>query len=154
MALTAVTIDQLRNQILVSWYGRKDGMDANEFEIGPHDLRVATQVIATTLATTIANYGFTALACTVASSAAYTMQQPVQGVQKQIVQTSSSTLGYTITLPANVNFCSTPATAANSGSTYSVLTFAGAGQQVDLIGLTSSLVAVKAGGLAQGIGIV
>ena len=153
MALASVTIDQLRNQILTSWYGRKDGMDANEFEVGPHDMRVAVQALNTTVATTILNYGFAALTCTVASSAAYTLQQPVQGVQKQIVQVSSSTLGYTITLPANCNFLSTPATASNSGSTYTFLTFAGAGQQVDLIALSSAVVAVKAGGLAQGIGI-
>jgi hypothetical protein len=153
MALVSVSIDQLRNQILTSWYGRKDGLDNQEFEIGPHDLRVATQVLTTTVATTILNYGFAALACTVASSAAYTLQQPVQGVQKQIVQVSSSTLGYTLTLPAGCNFLSTPATAANSGSTYTVLTFAGAGQQADLVGLSSTLVAVKAGGLAQGIAI-
>src|ERR1700684_529495 len=113
MAFSGTTLDQLRAQVQVSFYGRRDGFDNQDFEVGPKDLRCATQNVNTTAATTIVNYGACALTCTVASSAAYTLQAPVQGVQKQIVQTSSSTLGYTVTTPAGVNFLSTPATAAN-----------------------------------------
>ena len=153
MAVTATSLDQLRNAVQVSFYGRRDGFDNQDFEVGPKDLRTATQVIASTVATTIVNYGACVLAATAASSAAYTLQTPVQGVQKQIFQASSSTLGYTLTLPANVNFLSTPTSASHTGSTYTVLTFLGAGNQADLVAVSSALIGVKAGGLAQGITI-
>jgi len=141
----ALLLESLRNQILVPWWGRRDGLDSNEFEIGPKDLRCQVEDITTTAASTLSNFGFTNLACTVASSATYTLPLPPVGVTKTIVQTSSSTLGYNVRLPSGANFVTT------SGSSWNQITFLGLGQTADIIAISSAKFSVRAGASASGL---
>ena len=138
VTVTAQLLDKLRNQILTSLYGRRDGIDKDEYNIGPKDFRVQIENITTTAASTIANFGITVLSCTVSSSAIYTMPAPVPGVQgRQIFQASTSTLGYAIQLPAGVTILAT------NGSSFNQMVFYGLGAALELSALSSLTWATK-----------
>ena len=141
----AISLDQLRNLIVTGWYGRRDGLDANDFEVGPKDLRTQVQDINTTAATTVYNYGYTNLMCTAASSAVYTIPAPTVGIFKTIVQTCTSTLGYAVQAPSGVNFVTT------AGSSFNQVVFQGIGQTGDLIALTTAKYAIRAGAAGSGM---
>jgi hypothetical protein len=138
VTVTQQLLNTLRNQYLTSLYGRRAGIDPNEYEIGPKDFRVQIENILTTAATTLSNFGITCLGCTVVSSAIYTLQGGAPGVQtKQIVQTSSSTLGYVIQAGSSVTFLTT------GGSSFNQMTFACIGATQELIALSSLTWATK-----------
>ena len=154
------SLDQLRNQIVTSWYGRKDGMDVNEFEVGPRDLRVQVQVITTTSLSSaaapssgVAYFGITQLACT-SGAGVYTMSGPNEagifggpppGIIKTIVQTCTSTAGFTIQVPSGVNISGT------GGSSFNQMVFLSMGHTASLTAVSSALWALSAGAVAAGI---
>lgn len=123
---TAQTINQLRNQILVSLWGRKQGFDSNEYDIGAYDHRLVIDNIATTAATSLSPSGLSVLNCTAASSALYTMNVVIPGIYKQISQLSTSTLGFAVQFSSGANLVST------FGSSFNQVTFAGQGHTLNL----------------------
>lgn len=138
VTVTAQLLDKLRNQILTSLYGRRDGIDKDEYNIGPKDFRVQIENITSTAASTLSNYGITCLSCTATSSAVYTMTAPVPGVQgRQIFQASTSTLGYAIQLPAGVTILAT------NGSSFNQMVFYGQGAALELSAISSLTWATK-----------
>ncbi|SRR5258707_1790059 len=138
VTVTAQLLDALRNQILTSLYGRRDGIDANEYNIGPKDFRVQIESIGTTAASSLTNYGITCLTCTIASSAIYTLPGGAPGVQgKQIIQTSTSTLGYVIRAGSSVTFLTT------AGSSFNQMTFSAQGATQELVAISSLTWATK-----------
>lgn len=128
---TGQTVEQLRSQALTMFYGRRDGVDSQDYHVGAKDMRVAIDAVNTTAATTLAPYGMSALSATAASSANYTMGAPVPGVLKTISSLSTSTLGYRISLGASINLVCT------LGSSFNALTLAGQGQSVELFAISS-----------------
>lgn len=140
----ALSLDQLRNQILTSFFGRRAGHDSNDFYIGSKEFRVQVEDITTTAASTLANYGISVLKCTIASSAVYTLATPPVGLQaKQIIQTSSSTLGYAIRAQSGVNFVT------SAGSSFNQLTAQGVGAYIELTAISSTQLIYKLTGNTQ-----
>lgn len=149
----AKSLEQLRNSILTSLYGRRMGLDPDAFVVGVKDVKKATQFIgsstnssASSTGTTIINYGITSLA--VATQAASTgssygttevggqflLDAPAEGVQKLIYTASQHS-----TLLISVMF-STGVTAQNTsaGSSFGGLSFNAPGQWVKLMGVSTS----------------
>lgn len=155
------TLQQLRNSILTSVYGRRLGLDANEFLVGPKDhLRPIQSLTSGSSATQVTNYGLTQLdvttgAASTASSIGTTetgcswqMAAPVAGVEK-ILTKVSATAGST--MPCIVEL-STGATVTaidtTLGTTFTGINLQGVGAYVRLLGLgtTSWLVIGKSTG--------
>lgn len=134
MALTN-TLEGIRSRIVTSIFGRRLGLDSNDFLIGCKDNIVPIETISSTASgQTLVAYGASIIAATNASTdsaLAMTLAAPIPGVEKFLVQTSSSTAGYAITL-ASGQFVS-------SGSSAGVtLTSLGANQSMTLMGLSTA----------------
>lgn len=140
------TLTQLRNAILTSIYGRRIGLDVNEFLVGPKDhLRPIQSLTSGSSATQVTNYGLTLLdvttgAASTASSIGTTetgcswqMAAPVAGVEK-ILSKTSATGGST--MPCVVEL-STGVTAIDTtlGTTFTGINLQGVGAFVRLLGL-------------------
>lgn len=139
----------LRNQIITSVYGRRLGLNVNEFLVGPKDIALATQSLTSgSTATTVLNYGITQLDVTTAAAStassigtteigcAWVMAAPEPGVLKTLMK-QSSTGGST--MPVVVTF-GTGVTAFNSSftSTATGVMMNANGQQVTLRGLSAT----------------
>lgn len=141
----------LQNSILTSIYGRRLGLNKNEFVVGPKDIALATQDIGTgttvsSTGTEILNYGITSLSVATAAATTgssygtaevagtFALAAPEPGVQKTIYTASSHS-----TMLISVQF-STGVTALNTsaGSTFGGLSFNAPGQWVKLIGVSTS----------------
>lgn len=140
------TLEQLRNQIKTGIYGRRIGLDnyrvspvPEEYLVGFADNRKAVEQITTTAGSSLASHGFSLLSATTASSAINTLQAPVPGVQKVIVQTNTSTLGHQIQLAAGTNV------GTSTGSSANQITFQAQGASVTLTALSSVLWWLTAG---------
>lgn len=138
-SVTALSRQQLRNQMLTSMFGRRAGMDSNDYEVGEQDTRLPIDVLTTTASSSLSANGCSLLACTAASSATYTLQTPVAGIYKQLTQISSSTLGYAI------QFGSGAQLVTSLGTSFNQLIFAG-------VGHTANLFCVATGSSAGGTG--
>lgn len=143
------TLEQLRNSILTSIYGRRLGLNNGDFLVGPKDLAKGIQSLTSgSTATQVTNYGITQLdvttgAATTASSVGSTeigcqwqMAAPEPGVAK-IIQKVSSTGGST--MPVAVLF-GTGVTAWNSSFASSAggLMLNAVGQSVTLMGMSTA----------------
>lgn len=143
------TLTALRNSILTSVHGRRLGLNANEFMVGPKDLAIATQSLTSgSTATQVTNYGLTMLdvttgAASTASSLGtteagcqWTMAAPEPGARK-ILMKVSSTGGST--MPVVVQF-GTGVTGYNSSflSTATGVMLNAVGQVVSLLGVTTA----------------
>lgn len=145
------SLTTLRNSILTSIYGRRLGLNKNEFVVGTKDLAKATQDIGTgttasSTGTEILNYGITSLAVATAAATTgssygttevagvFALAAPEPGVEKTIYTASSHS-----TMLISVQF-STGVTALNTsaGSTFGGLSFNAPGQWVRLVGLSTS----------------
>lgn len=149
----AQSLEQIRSANLTSIYGRRLGVNANDFLGGPKDIKKATQSIgsstnssASSTGTEILNYGITSLA--VATEAATTgssygttevggvfaLAAPEPGVEKLIYTASQHS-----TMLISVQF-STGVTGQNTsaGSSFGGLSFNAPGQWVRLIGLSTA----------------
>jgi len=130
--------ETLRNLMVTSMMGRRAGMDINGYEVGEQDTRLVVDAITTTAATSMNGAGATLLAATAASSAVYTILNPVAGVYKLITQlTSATTLGYAVQFGANANIVTT------AGSSFNQIVFGG-------VGHVASLFCASTGGSSAG----
>lgn len=134
MALTN-TLEGIRSRIATSIFGRRLGLDSNDFLVGAKDNVKPIETISSTAASqTLVAYGTSIISATNASTdsaLAMTLAAPIPGVEKYLVQTSSSTAGYAITL-ASGQFIS-------SGSSAGVtLTSLGANQSMSLVGISTA----------------
>jgi hypothetical protein len=128
----AVSLEQLRNTIMTSLFGRRLGFDNNEFLVGTKDLRVAIEDISTTAATSALPYGHTRVLTSGSSqTGTYTLQAPVPGVRKTLSlnSTSTGTMQFTAT---NAAFLS------GSGTSEAVISLITKGAFVELLGVTTA----------------
>lgn len=140
----AQSLEQLKNQIKTQIYGRRFGIDnyrpvGEEYGVGLADLRKLVELISTTAGSSLASHGYSQLSTTTASSAINTLQAPVPGIDKVIVQTNTSTLGHQIQLAAGTNLGTTTGSSANQ------ITFLAQGAAVRLTALSSILWWLTAG---------
>lgn len=131
-SIAAVTRNSLRNQMITTMFGRRAGMDVNDYEVGEQDTRLPIDNITSTVPTSLSPNGFSNFSCTVASSAIHTLLAPVGGIYKQITQLSSSTLGIDVQFGANANIVT------SAGSSFNKLTLAGIGHSVSLACISTS----------------
>lgn len=124
--ITALSREQLRNQLETSMMGRRAAIDFRGFEVGEEDTRLPIQNIGTTVPTSCLVNGFTNLTCTAASSAIHTFQDAVAGIYKTLTQLSSSTLGIAVQFGALANIVT------SAGSSFNQIVFAGVGHTVGL----------------------
>ncbi len=128
----AVSLEQLRNTIMTSLFGRRLGFDNNEFLVGTKDLRVAIEDISTTAATSALPYGHTRVLTSGSSqTGVYTLQAPIPGVRKTLAlnSTSTGTAQFTAT---NAAFLS------GSGTSEAVISLITKGAFVELLGVTTA----------------
>lgn len=128
----ALSLESLRNVIKTSLFGRRLGLDNDEFLVGHKDNRVAIEDISTTAATSCINYGHTRFLTSGSSQLSNnTLQAPIPGVRKSFSLQSTST-GNQIITATNAAFL------AASGSSVAVINLQGGGAFVDLIAVTTA----------------
>ncbi len=127
----AQSIDTLRGKILTSIFGRRLGLDDQEFLVGPKDHRGAIEDITSTAATSCVPYGHTRILTSGSSQTGnYTLQAPVPGVRKSFSLQSTST-GAQIVTATNAAFL------AASGTSVAVINLITGGAFVDMIAVTT-----------------
>lgn len=131
-SIAALTREGLRNLIQTSLFGRRSGLDRNDYQVGAQDTRLPVDLIGTTVPTSLAPNGASVLACTAVSSAAHTLQNPVPGIYKEITQISSSTLGIAVSVGASGQIVTT------NGSSFNNMVFAGVGAAAELFCLSTN----------------
>lgn len=86
------SITTLRSQRKTSIYGRRLGLDANDYLVGPLSVRTEIEDQASTAGTSMIPHGVTRILTSGSSQCGiYPLQAPVIGVTKRIVLQSSST---------------------------------------------------------------
>lgn len=145
----------LRAQMVHSFYGRKDGLDVNEFNVGPKDIRVHVEGFQsqTTLVSTVgssvggavllAPYGISLLGATAASATTvYYLGAPVPGVYKTLFNASTAASVVTATSITSTGGMSTLGpfffSTASVTSTHQTITFTGKGNSIQLFGMTTN----------------
>lgn len=127
--------EQLRSGIKTSIFGRRVGLDNNDYLQGPLSPKYATQTLTSaSTATAILPYGYTALSSS--NGATFAMAAPVEGVDKRIFDSSTASGSVVVQLPTGVTFITT------AGSSFNQATFSGIGQTADLFGQSTSAYAV------------
>jgi hypothetical protein len=96
-----------------------------------NDLRATVTSYAST-GTTIANCSIAVLASTSTAAVAYAMAAPAAGVKATLVQTATSTFGFTVTLASGT-----------FDGTNHIATFNGAKDVLDLVGLSTAQYAIR-----------
>ena len=130
----ATLIETLRSAILTSVVGRRMGLDANGFLVGPADIRLQIEDITTTAATSASAYGITRVMTSGSTqTGSYTLQAPIPGVRKTLMLTSTST-GIMVFFPTNATVQTSSGLA---GST--VFSLRGLGAVMDLLAVSTSL---------------
>lgn len=147
------SLEGLRSQILTQIWGRRLGLDSNNYLVGPLSQRTAVQgvssagstVTSTSVASPLTPYGVSLVGATAASATTgYTLSAPVPGVSKILFVPTTGYAVVTVTTDstgagAGAFICST----ASVTSTYQIITFSGKGNYCELIGLTTALWGVK-----------
>lgn len=138
MALTGTT---LKNQIVTTLFGRRIGLDSNDYLIGPKEHRKEIEDITTTNPTTASAYGVTRISGlgSTHGPVQHNLPAPVPGVEKTLIMNCTST--------ASQQFLSTPNGAAiysSLGTTGGVVNFVGPAGYHVLIGISSTIWATKA----------
>lgn len=124
----AFSLESLRNQIRTSLWGRRMGLDHNQFLVGPYGLRVeVTDATSDTTGTQISNNGLTSVVTTTADT--WTLADPQPGCLKVIHVNSSSTAAIATITAINI-MCT-----AGSSKTSIAMTGAGA---ITLAGLSTA----------------
>lgn len=134
------TIQQIRDQLLLtSIFGRRLGLDSQEFLVGALDNRVVTQqATTTTTGTNINPHGFTGISSS--TNTTWQISAPVEGIGKQLAATSTSTGTMAVQAPAGVTFLTT------AGSSFNQMVFTAVGQAVELFGVSTSVYAAIGAG--------
>ena len=90
----AQSLETLRSKILTSIHGRRLGLDSDETIVGPKAIKRTVQDLTSAAAATINNHGTVVLrhtgVPTTANQAAYTLSNPIPGVEVQINYAQSS----------------------------------------------------------------
>ena len=87
------SLTSLRDSILTSIWGRRIGLDKDDFILGFKGTRTAIEDFDNSTGSTAVNYGMTRVMTTAASSggAAYTLQAPTPGARKTLYHYGAST---------------------------------------------------------------
>lgn len=134
----ALLLESLRNQYKTSIWGRRLGLDNNDFVIGLKGLRTQVEVFTTTAASSASPFGTTVAAASGSSQeSAYTLQAIPVGGEKILRQVSSSTAGQMFTPAAGVSILT-----ASDGSSLGQITLYGNGASAILQALSSLYYAV------------
>jgi len=143
------SLNGLRGQIITSVHGRRLGLDVDGFLVGHLGERqtvagvssAGSTIVSTSVATALTNYGVSLVGASAASgTTGYIMTSPTPGCEKILFVPTTGYAVVTLTTDstgagAGAMLCST----ASVTSTYQVITFAGKGGFVRLIGLTTGL---------------
>lgn len=147
----AQSLTTLRNSIITSLYGRRIGLDVNEFLVGPKAHKTQIEDLTTSTGTAVVNYG-TARVMTSGSTQGpvqYNLEAPAPGVEKILIMGSSSTGSH--------QFLSTPAGASikhsSAGTTVGVVNLLAPGAVVRLLGVTTAAWLVTGEGSPSSTGL-
>lgn len=131
-SVVSMTRETLRSKMLTSIFGRRVGLDNQDYEVGHQDTRTPIDVIGTTAASSLIPNGCSVLSATPASSGIYSMLQAVSGIYKEITQISTPALGFAVQLGANAQMVTT------AGTSFNQIVFAGVGAGINLFCISSS----------------
>ena len=135
------SVEGLRSQIITSIYGRRLGLDNNGSLVGITGYRLpvtgfdstgATTGFNTTGETTLSAYGCSIIGSTASGSQAYTIQAPIPGVRKYIVNPTTATVTIATTAAGAYVVLST-----NGAVTGTTISLARGGTNVTLLGITT-----------------
>jgi hypothetical protein len=127
----ANSLDTIRNKIVTSIFGRRLGLDVNEFLVGPKGLRPQLHdATSDTTGTNIPNHGLVSVETTTDDT--WKLTDPVPGCQVTLFCQTTSTGTRTVS-PVAATIITTAGTA---GSTISLT---GAGASITLTGITTGL---------------
>lgn len=125
------TLEGLRSDILTSIFGRRLGLDINEFLVGPKDHKVpVTAATSATSGTIIPNYGFTTL-LSATGLIPWQLQAPEPGVRKELTATGSAAGVVTLVSGTFQTSASSTQTALTFSSSYA--------NTVSLMGISTSV---------------
>ena len=132
----AYTVEQLRNEILTSIFGRRVGLDPNGQLLGFNDTRIPiTDATSDTTATTIPGYGVTTV--DTSTNDTWLLGPPVRGAMKYLYTGSTST-GIRTIMRADATF----AIRSSAASTLTTIVAQGGGLWLQLFGVTSAIYAI------------
>jgi len=127
----AISLEQLRNKIQTSIFGRRIGLDNADHIVGPRGIRLdVTEATSATTGTAITNSGLTTFTASTGAALGYTLAAPQPGVYKELVATSSSTKGTVIALTGSLS--------STAGSSTTAITFNGRGDRALLRGVSTA----------------
>lgn len=133
----ALSLDTLRNQVVTSIFGRRMGLDSNDFLVGPKGLRQQVEDL-TTAATTVAGFGISRVTATGSSQGPvqYTLPSPAGfiGTIKYLALATTSTGSYQFLSTAN----GASILAASDGTTKALVNLVGQGGVVGLMAVSSA----------------
>ena len=144
----AISNEELRNKSQTSVRGRRLGIDANDYLVGPKENRVAvTNATSDTTGTAILNYGFHTVATT--TNDVWTLVDPTPGVAVRIATATTSTGNHAI-VPAAATIISSNGTAGSS------IIMQGVGAHIELMGISTSqwVVSSRGGSTTAGATVV
>lgn len=129
------TLEELRNEKMISVHGRKLALDKSGFIVGPTGRRQAiTSATSATTGTNLPNYGLCSVVTT--TNDTWVLTDPVEGCVVNIKTGSTSTGVHTIT-------CDNATVLSSVSSTGPGVTLTGGGAGIELVGLTTALWAVQ-----------
>lgn len=132
----AFLLESLRSSILTSMQGRRAGLDAQEYFVGPKDIKKAVEDL-TSAASTVLGYGVSRVTCTGSSQGPvqYTLPAPVPGVAKVLALGTTSTGSYQFLSTGN----GASILAASDGTTKALVNLIGQGGSVTLMGMSTAI---------------
>lgn len=133
--------ETLRSLIRTSLFGRRIGLDQNDYLVGPLGLRQQVED-ATTATSTVSGYGLTRVTATGSSQGPvqYTLPTPIPGATKILSLNTTSTGSYQFLSTAN----GASILAASDGTTKSLVNLIGQGGCVTLFAVSSAIWQVTA----------
>lgn len=132
----ALLSEALRSLIKTSLFGRRIGLDNNDYLVGPLDVRNQIEDVTSTVPTTVSAYGLTRILTSGSSQGPvqHNLPNPVVGVQKIIGLNTTSTGSYQFLAQSGQSIL-----AASDGTTKALFNMLGQGGVITLEGLTSSI---------------
>jgi hypothetical protein len=129
------TLEELRNEKMISIHGRKMALDKDAFIVGPKGRRQPiTSATSDTTGTALPNSGHCSVVTTTDDT--WTLTDPVEGCVVNIKTGSTSTGVHTITFAAAAGLSSVSSTGTG-------VTLTGGGAAIELVGLTTALWAIQ-----------
>jgi hypothetical protein len=133
------TLENLRNSILTSIYGRRLGLDANECLVGPKALTqaVVTSLTSDSSGSTINAYGITAINATTLSTMVLNLPNPIPGVGLTVIQGYGQNASTVVSSATYLKCQSSQTINSSLGSTYAIV-LVSSRAAVELVGLTTA----------------